>query len=204
MNLNEHLKHTFAAVALMGALSGCGSHDNSDPAAAAQSQEMERLRQENQDLAQVKTDNEEVRRLRKENQELPKLRSQYQEAGRLKKENEQLRQQIAKLTPAAGQLPVEAPADAASAAATEKPKIDELSLNDGDEVLVAPQYLKKLLPDIDWDKLDRKDPLGIRALIEKDGVQLTNAAQLHNYGITNFIIRRATPVSPAPPADKPN
>jgi hypothetical protein len=184
----------------MLAMSACNSNNQQDPGVAALGQEAEKLRQENQDLAQVRTENEEVQKLQKENQDLPKLRSQYQEAARLKKDNEQLRQQVAKLSAAAGQTNTAAalPAtDLTNQVEKVKPPGDELTLNEGDDILIEPRFLKQLLPDIDWSKMDRKEPLGVRALIEKDGLQLTNAAQLHEYGITNFIIKRAV-VLPQP------
>jgi hypothetical protein len=66
--------------------------------------------------------------------------------------------------------------------------------------MVDPQYLKQLLPNFDWEKLGRKEPLGIRSLLEKDGTQITNVEQLKDYGLTNYIIRRAPP---APPPQEP-
>lgn len=71
--------------------------DQSDQAALAdERREIERLRQENQELPKLRAENEEVQRLRKENQEIFKLRAQYQELIRLRKENEQLKSQLAK------------------------------------------------------------------------------------------------------------
>jgi hypothetical protein len=189
-------------------LSGCGSNPNQDPAVVAQTQEIEKLRQENQSLEPARAQNEEVQRLKKENQDLPKLRSQYQEAGRLKKENEQLRQQIAKISPAALTNSASAGQSAATQSSTdaakEKSKVEEFALNEGDEIMIDPKLLKQIAPEVDWDKLDRKAPLGVRALLEKDGIQLTNALQLHEYGITNFVIRRAPPPPPPQTPDKPN
>src|SRR5690348_5638301 len=137
----------FAALTAALLLPGCSSGEGQDM--KAQAEQMEKLRQENAGLAQAQTENETVQRLRKENEELPKLRSQYQEAARLRKENEQLRQQIARLTPAgaAGALASNAVAAAASAedaAAKKKEKgpYDDLTLNDGDELLVEPRFLK--------------------------------------------------------------
>ncbi len=209
MTLNSLCLRTLCwTTALTGAfiLSGCRSQTD-DEAAKAQAEQIEKLRQDNADLAQVQADNETVQKLRKENEELPKLRSQYQEANRLRKENDLLRQQLAKLKPAGGAAGAQA-ASIASASANEqadakkKGPYDDLTLNEGDELMVEPRFLKQLLPDFDWEKLGRKEPLAVRALLEKDGVQLTNALQLHEYGITNFVIRRApvqadgTPVPP--------
>jgi predicted small lipoprotein YifL len=182
-------------------LTGCGSKGTQDQAAVAQNQERERLQAENQDLPGVTAENQEVQRLKKENQDLPKLRSQYQEAARLRKDNEQLRQQIAKISPAAASNQVAA---ALAALATQPTNAvagaqDESTLNEGDEVMIEPKYLKQLLPDVDWDKLGRREPLGVRTILEKDGVQITNVSQLKDYGLTNYTIRRAPPL-PQPPA----
>jgi hypothetical protein len=208
MKLTVRFTLALAAVVLLAA---CHPSANEDPAAIAQNQEIEKLRQENQELAQARAENEEVQKLRKENQDLPKLRSQYQEVGRLKKDNEQLRQQVAKLSPkaatqtnsaASSSAPNAQPAGAPpSAAATEKGKEgpEEFTLNEGDDIMIEPQFLKQLVPDIDWTKM-RTGPVGVRALIEKDGFVLTNALQLHEYGITNFTIRRALPTQTPPPA----
>jgi hypothetical protein len=181
------------------AITGCGSGPSQDPAAAAQTQEIEKLKAENAALPQVRTEHEEVQRLRQENQELPKLRNQYQEASRLRKENEQLRLQVAKLAPASTNQQAAASAAAAGAnpqlALQDKPKeltVEEVNtLHEGDEILIEPKYLKQLLPDFDWEKLGRKEPLAIRSLLERDGVQITNAAQLREFGVTNFTIQRA-------------
>jgi hypothetical protein len=188
-------------------LGGCGSNTQQDQLADAQRQEVERLRQENQGLTQARTDNEQVQKLRKENEELAKLRSQYQEAVRLRKENEQLRQQVAKISPNAGQGSAAA-GGATSQAATATPEKEkakgapeeDLALNDGDDVMVDPKTLKTLLPDIDWDKLKRTEPIGVRALLEKDGFVITNTSQLREYGITNFVIRHQLP-PPQPTAE---
>lgn len=197
-------------------LVACGSHSGSDPAVQALTQEKARLQAENQALDQARSENEEVRRLKSENQELAKARSQYQEAARLKKDNAQLRQQIAKIKPPAGQggtAGAISPAASALAApgqvgdqvvAQNETGLAEDIINDGDDILVEPKYLKQLLPDFDWDKLDRKEPLSIRALLEKDGIQLTNTAQLREYGLTNFVIQRpAASIQPQPQQPQP-
>src|SRR5689334_168287 len=85
------------AVSILG--TGCGSGAAADPALAAQNEEIQKLRQENQQLEAVRSQYEEVQRLQKENQSLPKVRNEFQQATRLKKENELLRQQIAKISP---------------------------------------------------------------------------------------------------------
>ena len=69
--------------------------------------------------------------------------------------------------------------------------------------VLDPKDLTQLLPNFDWDKLKRTEPIAVRALLEKDGVQITNAAQLREIGVTNFVIKRAqTPVKPPTPEEK--
>jgi TolA-binding protein len=210
--MNDRLNKSLGALAfgLLSSLawSGCGSNVSPDQRTNAETQQIEKLRLENQDLPLVRKQNEEVQRLRKENEELPKLRSQYQEAARLRKENEQLRSRLAKLPTPGAAGPAMAATNSIDTASEKDKRIDELALNEGDEVMVDPKALKLLLPDIDWEKLGRTEPLGIRALLEKNGMQLTNATQLYDYGITNFIIRRAVvpPQSQSPeggPANAP-
>ena len=77
-------------------LAGCSANQVDQAVLAQEKGEIDRLRQENQDLAKLRVDNQEVQRLRKENQELFKLRAQYQDLLRLRKENEQLKNQLAK------------------------------------------------------------------------------------------------------------
>ncbi len=197
--LHRHLLWMCVAIASGLILTGCGSSNTTDQALATQNQEKERLQSENQELAQVTADNQEVQRLKKENQDLPKARSQYQEAARLRKENEQLRQQIVKISPqAATNLPAVTAPEMTNAARGQPDKTNEVAhddhvINEGDEIMLDPASLKKLFPDFDFERLGRKEPMGVRALLEKDGVQITNTAQLNPYGFTNFVIRRANP-----------
>lgn len=211
MNLNQVVIRPARLAALCAAImvaGGCSSKDANDPQLAALTQERERLTAENQELAQARIDNEEVQRLKKENQDLAKLRSRYQETGRLKKDNEALRQQLAKIAPnnPAGKAGSSDPSAAVAGTAGtdgEKPKpavADENTINEGDDILIDPKHLKALMPDFDWEKLGRKEPLSVRSLLEKDGIQLTNVAQLSEYGLTNWVIRRA-PVTNAPAAN---
>src|SRR5262249_8529699 len=153
---------------LISLVSGCGTRQDVDPAVAAQTQEREKLLAENQALPDVRTENEEVQRLRKENQELPKTRNQYQKAARLRKEIELLRQQVAKLTPpsagSAANASPSASGGTAQLANAEKKELtlEEGALHEGDDIMVEPKYLKLILPDFDWEKLGRKEPLGIK------------------------------------------
>ena len=208
------LIHTAGALAsfaglsllLVIATSGCGSRGSADGANAALAQERDRLSTENQALDQARTDNQEVQRLKTELQDLPKVRSQYQEAARLRKENEQLAREVAKLSPhsktnqpGADARGVASAAGDGSLAQTEgekKAAPDESTINEQDEVLVDPSILKQLLPAFDWDKVGRTNAVSVRSLIEKDGIQLTNIAQLQDYGITNFVVRRLPPPKP--------
>jgi hypothetical protein len=214
MNMKRHLFFRGLALAALSALvtgfaMGCGPQA-SQTANPAQQQEISRLRAENQELAQARLDNEEVQRLKQENQDLAKIRSQYQEASRLKKENEQLRQQVARFSPAAAAAAAEAAAAVNPVAGanpgqvpgtelidTNAVALAEGHINEADDIMVEPKQLQQLLPDFDWEKLGRTEPLGIKALLERDGVQITNVAQLKEYGITNFIIQRA-PTTNAP------
>src|SRR5688572_26521002 len=101
---------SFGCIVLFGLAAGCGPQTAQDPAASAQQEEAARLRAEVEQLPQARAENEEVQRLKQENQDLPKIRSQYQEAARLKKEYDQLRQQIARISPAAGAATAESAA----------------------------------------------------------------------------------------------
>jgi hypothetical protein len=207
---------------LLGLLAGCGSDGQAPDRVAQQEEEIRRLQQENELLPQARAENEEVQRLRRENQELPKLRSQYQEMTRLQQENQQLAQQLARVRPRAdgpGSTPAGAAGDVAVPAGAFPPPpappdggggegegevMDEsLMLGEGDEILVAPMEMEQILPGFDWESLDRQEPIGVRALLERDGVQLTNMLQLKEYGLTNFMIRRAQPVPVTEPPQVP-
>lgn len=213
--MKRNSSHQLAGLAALPLLlnflvTGCGPDAAQEQHIAAQRQEVERLRAENQDLPQVRTENAEVQQLKRENQELPKVRSQYQEAARLRKENEQLRQQVTKLSPA-GSAATNAAALAGAAGHTGHSDKEgegtgansdvaqaEGAINDGDDIMVDPKALKQLLPDFDWEKFNRKEPVAIRSILEKDGLQITNVAQLKEFGITNFTIQKAVPPAANP------
>jgi hypothetical protein len=206
MNLIKGLRYctTFAGCALIAAaVCGCGSggHDL-DQQAARQEAEIRRLQEENQAIPQARAENEELKKLRSANQELPRLRSQHQEIARLNKENEQLEQQLARLRQRSGQAPAPAPAVAVApppevlqSESAALPAEDPL-LHEGDEILVPPQELQRIMPHVNWDNLDPNQAVAIRSLIEADGVPLTNVAQLRQLGLTNFVIKRAQTASP--------
>ena len=92
------LRRRFSLGAVIGGLflQACSGSQVDEAILAAGKKEIDQLRQENQELAKLRSENEEVQRLRKENQEIFKLRAQYQEVLRLRKENEQLKSQLAK------------------------------------------------------------------------------------------------------------
>jgi len=92
------LRRRFWLAAVIGGLylQACSGSQIDEAILADGKKEIDRLRQENQELPKLRSENEEVQRLRKENQEIFKLRAQYQEVLRLRKENEQLKSQLAK------------------------------------------------------------------------------------------------------------
>jgi cell division protein FtsB len=195
-------------------LIGCSPAPESSADNSPQQEEVARLQQENQALPAARSENEELHRLKTENQELPKLRSQYQEMGRLKKENEQLAAQLAKLRPR-GAAPQSAtgvdgqPGAGAAVAASHAPSgpeqeaepVGEREILEEDEIWIEPQDLKIILPQFDWDKMQRTEPITVRNLLEKDGVVITNTAQLREMGLTNFVIKR--PPQPAASESQP-
>lgn len=178
------------------------------------SQEIARLREENQDLEKLRADNQETQRLRKEAQDIHKLRGQYQELSRARKENEDLKKQMTKLglpTDIAAPALIRAGSPALqvqTAAATAQPSqsseepaqevvIDKDTPQEGDEIFVEPKFLAVLLPDIDWSKLNRAEPIGIKSLLEQQGIVLTNYQELVSRGITNYTVHRNYATTPA-------
>ena len=74
--------------------------------------------------------------------------------------------------------------------------MDEGTLNEGDDILIDPKHLKLFCRFELGESWVEK--LAVRGLLEKDGVQLTNTAQLKEFGLTNFVIQRAPPPTNAP------
>jgi TolA-binding protein len=177
-----------------------GCSDPSAAAAGAQArQELEQLRQENDALQQLAGDHEEAQRLRKENQEIHQLRAKNQEVVRLRSENDQLRAQIARsgnaaaaAAAAAANRPAAAPAaQPVAVAGAVPPGANEADIPmEGDEIFIQPQLLGLLIPQIDWSKVERTEPVGVKGLLDQHGIVLTNYQQLHQIGITNYVIQR--------------
>lgn len=165
--------------------------------ARAENQEVQKLRRENQELSRLREDHEEVTRLRREIDQLPALRQ----------ENEQLKSQLTRgprqgaQPPSVGTVPPGLPNSQLTAMGNAALATNQLEVNpadlpqEGDEILVAPKMLSKLLPGFDWEKVERKEPVAIRSLLEQQGIIITNYQQLAEYGITNYVIQR-NPVAP--------
>ncbi|MBI4661191.1 MAG: hypothetical protein HY735_20365 [Verrucomicrobia bacterium] len=190
-------------------LAGC-SGANLEQQRAQQAQELARLQDENKELQKLRTENKELPRLRKDNEELAKLRESTGEIDRLQKENDRIKSEIAELAKArrqsqlAAQQARQAAAQsaAARAAAAGQPILTATNVADpnapqeGDQIFIDPKLLASLLPQFDWSKLKRKEPIDVRPLLEQQGFVLTNYQQLISLGITNYTLQR----SPKPPA----
>ena len=192
-------------------LAGCGNA-HVEQQKAQQAQEIERLRDENKEVQKLRAENKELPRLRADKDELPKLRGTTDEIERLRKDNARIQGEIAEVAKARnerlqaaqqarspGALPT-GPAGAnpgglagINAATVEDPNVPR----EGDEILIDPKFLGKLLPQFDWSKLERKEPLAVRALLEQQGIVLTNYQQLITLGVTNYVIQhRPRPLPP--------
>ncbi|MBI2948975.1 MAG: hypothetical protein HYY23_15145 [Verrucomicrobia bacterium] len=185
-------------------LAGCSG--GGEQQRAQQSQELAQLREENKEVQKLRTANKELPRLRKENEELPQLRSQTAEIEKLRKDNDRIKNEIAELDKARRQnqqaaLQARQAQQAAAALAQARGAIQSGVLptnatdpnipQDGDELYVDPKFLAKLLPEIDWSKLQRKEPVNVKGLLEQQGIVLTNYQQLIEFGITNYSVRHA-------------
>lgn len=188
-------------------LAGC-SGGNGEQQRAQQAQELTSLREENKEMQKLRTENKELPRLRKEQEELPQLRGNAEELEKLRKDNDRIRTEItnfAKLRlekdrQAAAQRAQQAAAVAqvrgAMQAGVMATNVADPSVpQEGDEILIDPKFLAKILPQFDWSKLERKEPVAVRALLEQQGISLTNYQQLTTLGITNYVIQHA----PKPP-----
>ena len=194
-------------------LAGCGNA-NFEQQKAQQAQEIEKLREENKELQKLRAENKELPRLRADKEELSKLRGTTDEIERLRKDNTRIQSEIAELAKArnqrlqaaqqaraAGALPVgQAGANPGGQTGVNIPNLEDPNVpREGDEILIDPKFLSKLLPQFDWSKLERKEPLAVRALLEQQGIVLTNYQQLITLGVTNYVIQHAPkPVPPAP------
>ena len=192
-------------------LAGCGAHVEQQK--AEQAQAMEKLREENKEVQKLRAENKELPRLRADKEELPKLRGTTDEIERLRKDNARIQGEIADLAKtqkerllaaqqarAASALPVgPGGANAGGPAGISAALVDDPNVpREGDEILIDPKFLGKLLPQYDWSKLERKEPLAVRALLEQQGIVLTNYQQLITLGVTNYVIQHG-PRPPPPP-----
>ncbi|MHC1766994.1 MAG: hypothetical protein AB9869_22280 [Verrucomicrobiia bacterium] len=97
LNLMRSVRAASAAAGLCLALAlfpGCGSQPDQSAAAAQASEELEKLRLENEELQRLLAENKELPRLRRENEEQARLREQVHALPQLRQENEQLRAQL--------------------------------------------------------------------------------------------------------------
>lgn len=194
-------------------LAGCGRADIQQQR-AQQAQELEKLREENKQVQKLRAENKELPRLRRDQEELPKLRGTPEEIERLRKENDRIQSEIAELAKSRNQRlqaaqqarqATASPAGLAGANPTGQAGINVTNVDDpnipreGDEILIDPKFLAKLLPQFDWSKLERKEPLAVKALLEQQGIVLTNYQQLIGLGVTNYVIQHGPrPIPPAP------
>lgn len=208
MWLREFARWNFgvASMAAFGLLVGCGNPAPANPQTS--SEEVQRLRAENQDVAKLRRENQELPRLRKDNDEIQKLRSVPQELAALRKENDDLRLASGKpraqfanpalIDPATGKPLSSDSSIAGQAGDAPQPTNSVAAVGpddplEGDEILIDPKLLGRLLPGFDWDKLERKEPVAIKSLLDQQGIVLTNYQQLRDFGITNYIIQRNPP-----------
>lgn len=198
-------------VAAAWVISGCSQ--NSQSVSANPHPELEQLRIQNQEVQKLRRENQELSRLLKDRDEVARLRKDLGELPRLRQENQALRLQIAEAASqrrnaataanaansAAGAVSSANPSDPNNPEAAEA-DIDPANIpQEGDEILIEPKLLSKVLPGFDWEKLERKEPIAVRALLEQQGIILTNYQQLIDYGITNYTIRRNPPAEQAQP-----
>lgn len=198
-------------------LAGC-SGGNVEQQRAQQSQELAQLREQNKEVQKLRVENKELPRLRKEHEELPQMRGQSDEIEKLRKDNDRIRAEIAAFDKARREKGLQAAQQARQAAASAQqiqgratilPGVTATNVadanvpQDGDEIFIDPKFLAKILPQIDWSKLERKEPVAIKGMLEQQGIILTNYQQLIDFGITNYTVRHgykppATGTVPAP------
>jgi flagellar biosynthesis GTPase FlhF len=184
-------------------LAGC-SGGNVEQQRAQQSQQLAQLREENKEVQKLRVENKELPRLRKDNAEIPQLRGQADEIEKLRKDNDRIKNEIADLGKARRQsqqaaLQAQQAQQAAAALAQARGALQSGATNafdpnipqEGDELYVDPKFLAKILPEFDWSKLQRKEPVNVKGLLEQQGIVLTNYQQLIELGITNYSVRHA-------------
>ena len=189
-------------------LAGCGASDAQKQTAVQEQQELEQLRQAKQEAEKLRAENREAVRLRRDNEEIKKLKSVPEEMAKLRQENDQLRLQVTQAQQAKAQIRVANPQANNPAPApggvTPPPVIAPGGIGpadiplSGDEIFLDPRQLSKILPQFNWETLERKEPIGVKALLEQQGIVITNYNQLRALGLTNYSIRRIIPPSPPP------
>jgi hypothetical protein len=83
-----------------------------------------------------------------------------------------------------------AAADGSSDAVTENVRPEDVP-EEGDEILIPPKLLGKLLPGTNFDSVQREEPINVKSILDQQGIVLTNYQQLLEMGITNYQIVRA-------------
>ena len=204
--------------AVCAVLTGCGVGGQQQAARDEARQELEKLQQENRELQKLQVENRELPRLRRDNQEIQSLRTNGPELAKIRQENELLKKQLAgasqlrgnrslaansqdpgqsALTTQAGGLTGAGTPGNPSESAVADPNLPL----EGDQILIEPRLLAKLLPGFDWSKIERKDPLVVNGILEQQGIVLTNYQQLIGMGVTNYIVQRGAQKI-KPPAEK--
>lgn len=80
--------------------------------------------------------------------------------------------------------------DASADAVAENVRPEDIP-EEGDEILIPPKMLGKLIPGTNFDSVQREEPINVRSLLDQQGIMLTNYQQLVEMGITNYQIVRA-------------
>jgi hypothetical protein len=83
-----------AALLSTALLNGCNSQNAAPDGGLQVQQELQQLRESNQELQRLVADNQELPRLRRDNDEVHRLRAQTQDLPKLRQDNEQLRAQL--------------------------------------------------------------------------------------------------------------
>ena len=195
-------------LALIGSvfLIGCGSGKTQDTL-AKQKAELEKLQAERKEAVKLRAENRELARLRRDNEEIENLKNSAAEIARLQTENDNIRKDILAVTEQtkkARQQMLEAQQAAAAAAGQVGGVAGDVAggvadsniPREGDEILIEPRLLANILPSFDWEKIERTQPIAVRALLEQQGIILTNYQQLIEMGVTNYVIQNTPPSDP--------
>jgi len=92
--------------------------------------------------------------------------------------------------PAAAQDEPSPATDDPSDAAAENVRPEDIP-QEGDEILIPPKMLGKLIPGANFESVQREEPINVKSLLDQRGIVLTNYQQLAEMGITNYQIVRA-------------